>query len=59
MSPQTPNCHPEHPHCHPEFISGSEHTQQQMLKQVQHDKGQAQHDRLEQHDEQREHDRLE
>ena len=43
--PEHPYCHPKHPYCHPELVSGSENTQQQMLKQVQHDKGQGHHDK--------------
>ena len=38
-------CHPERPHCHPELVSGSDNPQQQMLKQVQHDKRQGLHDK--------------
>ena len=48
--PEHPTRHPEQPHCHPELVSGSENAQQQMLKQVQHDKGQDQHDGEREHD---------
>jgi hypothetical protein len=59
--PENPHCHPEQPNCHPELVSGSENAQQQMLKQVQHDRREQhekpiQHDRLEQHDGEREHE---
>ena len=38
-------CHPEHTNRHPELVSGSDNPQQQMLKQVQHDKRQGLHDK--------------
>jgi hypothetical protein len=46
-------CHPEHTSRHPELVSGSDNPQQQMLKQVQHDKRQGLHDKRQvQHDNQ-------
>ena len=41
--PERPHCHPGHTNRHPELVSGSDNPQQQMLKQVQHDKRQVQH----------------
>jgi hypothetical protein len=43
--PEHPHCHPEHTNRHPELVSGSDNPQQQMLKQVQHDKRQGLHDK--------------